>query len=299
MQTVGGEMAKILDGKSTAQKILEEVKDGVKTLQVKHGIVPGLAAILVGDNPASAIYVRNKERACREVGITTKTFRTPRDIQSKTLLTLINKLNNDNQFHGILLQLPLPVHLDTREMLNSIRPEKDIDGIHPLNLGRLATGNPLFVPCTPAGVHQLLLRNGYSPEGKHVVICGRSDIVGKPLATLLMQKQPGANATVTLCHTSTNNLSAFTRKADILIVAMGTPGAINANFVKKGAVVVDVGTNQIPDTSKHSGYRLAGDVDFDGVSLKAAAISPVPGGVGPMTIAMLLVNTLKASQIER
>lgn len=292
-------MAKILDGKSTAHKIREEVKDGVKTLQVKNGVVPGLAAILVGNNPASAIYVRNKERACREVGITTKTFRTPKDIESKTLLELINKLNNDEQFHGILLQLPLPQHIDTREMLNSISPEKDIDGIHPLNLGRLATGNPIFVPCTPAGVHQLLLRNGYSPEGKHVVICGRSDIVGKPLATLLMQKQVGANATVTLCHTNTKNLSTFTSKADILVVAMGAPGVINANSVQEGAVVVDVGTNQIPDPSKRSGYRLKGDVDFEGISQKAEAISPVPGGVGPMTIAMLLVNTLKASQIEK
>ena len=292
-------MAKILDGKSTAQKIREEVKSGVETLQVKNGIVPGLAAILVGDNPASAIYVRNKERACREVGITTETFRTPGDIQPKTLLTLINKLNNDEQFHGILLQLPLPLHLDTMGMLSSIRPDKDIDGIHPLNLGRLATGNPRFVPCTPGGVQQLLLRNGYSPEGKHVVICGRSNIVGKPLATLLMQKQPGANATVTLCHTSTKNLPALTCKADILVAAMGTPGAINANMVQEGAVVVDVGINQVPDPSKKNGYRLQGDVDFDAVFHKAEAISPVPGGVGPMTIAMLLVNTLKAAQIEK
>ena len=290
-------MAKILDGKATAQQIREEVKAGVDEMRAKHGIVPGLAAILVGDDPASAVYVRNKGRACDEAGILAETFRLSGDIPPKELLDLIQRLNEDEKFHGILLQLPLPEHLDSRQMLVAIKPEKDVDGIHPLNVGRLAEGHARFVSCTPAGVQQLLLRNGYSPERKHVVICGRSNIVGKPLSILLMQKQPGANATVTVCHTGTKDIASITREADILVAAMGKPRAITADMVREGTVVVDVGVNRVDDPSRRSGYRLVGDVDFEPISQKAEAISPVPGGVGPMTIAMLLVNTLKAAKI--
>ena len=290
-------MAKILDGRATARQIREEVAAGVEEMQQKHVVTPGLAAVLVGDDPASTIYVRNKERACREAGILTHTFHPSGEITLEELLAIIKSLNEDQRFHGILLQLPLPQHLDSRRVLNAIKPEKDVDGIHPLNLGRLAEGNPRFVPATPAGVQQLLLRNGYSPEGKHLVICGRSNIVGKPLAILMMQKQPGANATVTLCHTGTKDLAAVSRQADIVVAAIGKPRAITADMVKEGAVVVDVGVNRVPDSSLPRGYRLEGDVDFGPVSEKAEAISPVPGGVGPMTIAMLLVNTLKAARL--
>ncbi len=290
--------AKILDGTATAKEIREEVTQGVLEMQQKHGVTPGLAAILTGDNPASAIYVRNKERASAQVGIYTETFRLPQDTSQDKLMSQIASLNEDPRFHGILLQLPLPDQLDERSAIASLRPEKDIDGIHPLNIGRLVGGDPRFVPCTPAGSQQLLLRNGYNPESKRVVICGRSNIVGLPLAMLLMQKRPGANATVTVCHTGTKDLSEVTRQADILVAAMGRPRAITADMVQEGVVVVDVGINRVPDDTRERGYHLEGDVDFEGVSQKAEAISPVPGGVGPMTIAMLLTNTLKAAKIS-
>ncbi len=290
--------AKILDGTATAKDVREEVARGVQEIREKHELTPGLAAILTGDNPASAIYVRNKERACRQVGIYSETFRLSQEISQEELLKLIASLNEDRRFHGILLQLPLPEHLDERSTIAALSPEKDIDGIHPVNMGRLAGGDARFVPCTPAGIQQLLLRNGYDPEGKGVVICGRSNIVGVPLAMLLMQKRPGANATVTVCHTATKNLAEVTRRADILVAAMGRPRTITAEMVKEGAVVVDVGINRVPDSTRERGYRLEGDVDFEAVSQKAEAISPVPGGVGPMTVAMLLVNTLKAAKIS-
>ncbi|MBI2847267.1 MAG: bifunctional methylenetetrahydrofolate dehydrogenase/methenyltetrahydrofolate cyclohydrolase FolD [Chloroflexi bacterium] len=289
--------AKIIDGVKIAEQVRAEVAVEVRELKDGKGVTPGLAAILVGDNPASAIYVRNKGRACQEVGIFAETYKLPEDTAEADLLDLIGKLNGDSRFHGILLQLPLPRQINEGRTINTIDPRKDIDGIHPVNMGRLLLGEPVYVPCTPSGVQQMLLRSGYSPEGKHAVVCGRSIIVGKPVAAILMQKKAGANATVTICHTGTKDLLSITRQADILIAAMGSPRCITADMVKDGVVVIDVGINRVPDPSTKTGYRLVGDVDFDAVKEKAAAISPVPGGVGPMTIAMLLVNTTKAARL--
>ena len=291
-------MAKVLDGRTMAQEIHAEVKADVDELRRKHGVTPGLAAVLVGDDPASAIYVRNKGRACQEVGIYSQTFNLPADTSQEELQTLIQRLNDDAQFHGILVQLPLPEHLNEGLAIGAVSPQKDVDCIHPLNLGLLSQGNSDFVPATPAGIQQLLLRNGYNPEGKHVVICGRSNIVGKPLAILLMQKRSGANATVTVCHTGTPDLGAMTRQADILVAAMGRPRFITTDMVRDGAVVVDVGINRVEDASRRRGYRLVGDVDYDALLDKVEAITPVPGGVGPMTIAMLLVNTITAARLS-
>ena len=289
-------MAKILDGTATAQEIRAEVAQGVAELQRKYGVTPGLAAVLVGDDPGSAIYVRNKGRACQEAGIYSETFHLPESTSQEELLQLVERLNSDSKFHGILVQLPLPKHIDEGTVLRAVNPEKDVDAIHPVNVGALTQGNAHFVPCTPGGIQQILLRNGYDPGGKHVVVCGRSNIVGKPLAMLLMQKKAGANATVTVCHTGSRDLGELTRQADILVAAMGHPRAITADMVKEGAVVVDVGINRIPDPTRKTGYRLEGDVDFEAAARKVEAITPVPGGVGPMTIALLLVNTLTAAQ---
>jgi methylenetetrahydrofolate dehydrogenase (NADP+)/methenyltetrahydrofolate cyclohydrolase len=291
-------MAKILDGTATSKGIRAEVALGVVEMQQKHGVTPGLAAVLVGDDPPSAIYVRNKGRACREVGIFSETFHLPQSASQDELLGLVDRLNADPRFHGILVQLPLPGQIDEGAVLMAIRPEKDVDAIHPVNVGKLAQGNADFVPGTPGGVQQLLLRNGYDPGGKHVVICGRSNIVGKPLAMLLTQKRAGANATVTICHTGTPDLGKMTRQADILVAAMGSPKTITPDMVKEQAVVVDVGINRVADPTRKSGYRLEGDVDFEAVSEKVEAIAPVPGGVGPMTIALLLVNTVTAARIS-
>ena len=291
-------MAEILDGTATSKEIRAEVAQGVAEMQHKHGVTPGLAAILVGDDPSSAIYVRNKGRACEEVGIFSQTFHLPESTSQEELLELIERINRDSRFHGILVQLPLPQQIDEGKAMMAVRPEKDVDALHPVNVGLLSQGNADFVPGTPGGVQQLLLRNGYDPAGKHVVICGRSNIVGKPLAMLLAQKRAGANATVTVCHTGTRDLGEVTRQADILVAAMGRPRAITADMVRDGAVVVDVGINRVPDSSRKSGYRLVGDVDFEAVSEKAKAITPVPGGVGPMTIALLLVNTLTAARMS-
>ncbi|MBI2166110.1 MAG: bifunctional methylenetetrahydrofolate dehydrogenase/methenyltetrahydrofolate cyclohydrolase FolD [Chloroflexi bacterium] len=288
-------MVRILQGGPVAEAIRTHVGRKVKQLQQQHGVTPGLAAILVGDNPASSVYVRNKERACRQAGILTETFHMPASTSQGELLQVVARLNDDLRFHGILVQLPLPPHLEEATVINAVHPSKDIDGLHPINMGRLAKGEPAFVPCTPAGVQQLLLWYGYSLEGKHVVICGRSNIVGKPLALLLLQKAPGANATVTVCHTGTVDLAGVTRQADILVVAAGRPNTITGEMVQEPTVVIDVGINRVPDTASERGYRLTGDVDFDSVAPKVQAISPVPGGVGPMTIAMLLFNTLKAA----
>ena len=291
-------MVKILDGAALAKEVRGEVAAGVAEMQQKHQVTPGLAAVLVGDDPASAIYVRNKRRACAEVGMFSETFELPADTSQSTVLDLLEELNQDRRFHGTLVQLPLPQHIEQQTAIETVNPAKDVDGIHPFNLGKLAQGRPDFVPGTPGGIQQLLLRNGYDPAGSNVVICGRSDIVGKPLAILLMQRQAGANATVTVCHTRTKDLASVTRQADILVAAMGRAKGITADMVREGAVVVDVGINRVEDASRKRGYRLVGDVDFEAVADKAEAITPVPGGVGPMTIAMLLVNTLTAARIS-
>ena len=288
-------MAKILDGASLAREIRGEVAVGVTDLAARTGTTPGLAAVLVGEDPASAVYVRNKGQACGEVGIFSETFHLPGTTTQEELLELVKRLNGDSSFHGILVQLPLPVQINEETVIEAVSPAKDVDGIHPFNLGKLLQGSPVFVPGTPAGIQQILVRNGYDPAGQHVVVCGRSNIVGKPLAALLMQRTDGANATVTVCHTRTRDLAEITRQADILVAAVGSPRAVTADMVRDGAVVIDVGINRFDDASRRRGYRLVGDVDFDGVESKVEAITPVPGGVGPMTIAMLLANTLKAA----
>ena len=291
-------MVKILDGAALAKEVRAEVVVGVAEMLQSHGVTPGLAAVLVGDDPASAIYVRNKRQACAEVGMVSETFQMPASTSQAEIIDLVDSLNTNPQFHGILVQLPLPGHLDEQAVVQTMLPAKDVDGIHPFNLGKLAQGSPDYVPGTPAGIQQILLCNGYDPAGRHVVVCGRSNIVGKPLAILLMQRRDGANATVTVCHTRTRNLADLTRQADILVAAMGQPRGITADMVKEGVVVVDVGINRVEDATRKRGYRLVGDVDFEAVAQKAAAITPVPGGVGPMTVAMLLVNTLAAVRLS-
>jgi methylenetetrahydrofolate dehydrogenase (NADP+)/methenyltetrahydrofolate cyclohydrolase len=290
--------AKILDGKALAEDIRAEVAASVTEIQLNHGVTPGLAAVLVGDDPASAIYVRNKRRACDEVGMVSNTILLAADSTTEKVLETVADLNKDPRFHGILIQLPLPPQIDELAIIESIDPDKDVDGLHPFNVGKLVQGRADFVPGTPAGIQQILMRNGHDPAGANVVICGRSDIVGKPMALLLMQRGDGANATVTVCHTRTKNMAEITRHADILVTAIGRPNAITADMVKEGAIVIDVGINRVDDASRKSGYRLDGDVDFAEVSKKASSITPVPGGVGPMTIAMLLVNTLTATRIS-
>ncbi len=290
--------ANILDGKALAEEIRREVAMGVAEMQQKHGLTPGLAAVLVGDDPASAIYVRNKRRACDEVGMVSNTILLPTDSTNEQVLAQVQALNNDPRFHGILVQLPLPVQVDERLIMESLDPSKDVDGLHPFNVGKLVQGRADFVPGTPAGIQQILLRSGHDPAGANVVVCGRSDIVGKPMAILLMQRADGANATVTICHTRTKNMADITRQADILVSAIGSPNVITADMVKEGAVVIDVGINRVDDDSRKSGYRLVGDGNFEAVSEKASAITPVPGGVGPMTIARLLVNTLTATRLS-
>ncbi|MDA0748051.1 MAG: bifunctional methylenetetrahydrofolate dehydrogenase/methenyltetrahydrofolate cyclohydrolase FolD, partial [bacterium] len=260
--------------------------------QDQHNITPGLAVLLVGDNPASATYVRNKQKACEAVGIYSLKRKFDADFSEADLLKVISELNEDTAIHGILVQLPLPGHINENRILNTLSPEKDVDGLHPVNLGRLQRGEEGFLPCTPHGVQQILLRSGIRPAGKHVVIVGRSTLVSRPLAGILVQKNENANATVTICHTGTPDIGRFTRQADIVVVAAGRPNTITADMVAEGAVVIDVGINGIPDTSRKSGYRLVGDVDFEAVSKKASAITPVPRGVGPMTITMLLHNTI-------
>ena len=290
--------AKILDGKGLAEEIRGEVAAGVTEIQQKHGITPGLAAVLVGEDPASAIYVRNKRRACDEVGMVSDTFLLPANANNEQVLKTIQELNENKRFHGILVQLPLPPQVDELAIIESINPAKDVDGLHPINVGKLVQGRADFVPGTPFGIQQILMRNGHDPSGANVVVCGRSDIVGKPMALLLMQRGDGANATVTVCHTRTKNMAEITRQADIIVAAIGQPDSITADMVKDGAVVIDVGINRVDDDSRKRGYRLVGDVDYEAVAEKASAITPVPGGVGPMTIAMLLVNTLTATRLS-
>jgi methylenetetrahydrofolate dehydrogenase (NADP+)/methenyltetrahydrofolate cyclohydrolase len=289
-------MTKILSGKELAEKMRQEMQIEVAALKEKHNIVPGLAVILIGDNPASMSYVRGKEKACEKVGVISKGYKFDADFQEVQLLNLIEELNHEPEIHGILVQLPLPDHIDEEKVIYSIDPKKDVDGFHPVSTGKMMIGAPCFLPCTPHGIQQLLVRNGIGIEGKHVVIIGRSNIVGKPLAMILVQKKPGANATVTICHTRTKDMPAITKTADILVAAVGRPHTVTADMVKEGVVVIDVGVNRIEDKTKKKGYRLIGDVDFDEVSKKASAITPVPGGVGPMTITMLIQNTIQSAK---
>lgn len=288
-------MATIIDGKAIAAEIRAELQTQVDALRAQ-GIVPGLAVVLVGEDPASQVYVRNKQKACHEIGVASFEHLLPATTSEAHLLELVDMLNTDPKVHGILVQLPLPRQIDEKKVLNAISPAKDVDGFHPVNVGRLLVGEDTFVSCTPQGCQELLMRSGNDPAGKHVVIVGRSNIVGKPLAAILVQKARGADATVTICHSRTKDIASFTRQADILVAAMGKPAFITADMVKEGVVVIDVGTSRVADPSKKSGYRIAGDVDFDGVSAKASAITPVPGGVGPMTITMLLKNTIKSAR---
>jgi methylenetetrahydrofolate dehydrogenase (NADP+)/methenyltetrahydrofolate cyclohydrolase len=276
--------ARIIDGKAIAADVRGEVAEGVKELAAL-GVVPGLATVLVGDDPASHVYVRAKRRACEQVGIKSWDHDLPASVSQDELMALIDKLNGDDSVHGILVQLPLPAHIEEHTVLDAVYPSKDADGFHPYNFGRLLAGGPIVGPATPSGIQDLLIRSGVETTGAEVVIVGRSNIVGKPMAALLMQKGPGANATVTVCHTATRDLAAHTRRADILIAAIGRAHAITAEMVKDGAVVVDVGVNR-------TDAGLVGDVDFEAVSQVASAITPVPGGVGPMTIATLLRNVV-------
>ncbi len=280
-----------------AEEVRAEVTAGVAEMRSKHGIAPGLAVVLVGDDPASGIYVRRKQQAATEVGMESEVVRLPADTTERDVLSNVRRLNGDARIHGILVQLPLPDQIDENTVIESIDPNKDVDGLHPLNMGKLMGGRPSFVPATPAAVQEILVRSGFDPSGKQIVVLGRSNIVGKPVANLLMQRADGANATVTVCHTRTNNLAAITSQADIIVAAIGQPRYLTADMVKDGVVVIDVGINQIDAPERRRGYRLVGDVDYDGVSKKAAAITPVPGGVGPMTIAMLLQSTLKATRL--
>jgi len=289
--------ARILSGKDIAKEIRKELKVEIDELKAKHGITPGLAVVLVGEDPASQVYVRNKVRTCEKLGVRSIEHRFPADYPEADLLKLIDQMNEDPDIHGILVQLPLPKHIDEEKVLLRIRPDKDVDGFHPYNVGKMLIGNPDFLPCTPHGCQQILMRSGIETEGKEVVVVGRSNIVGKPVAAILVQKAKGANATVTICHTRTKNMAEHTRRADILIVAAGKPKAVTADMVKEGVVVIDVGVNRIGKTPEGKDI-LAGDVDFDAVKEKAAAITPVPGGVGPMTITMLMMNTVKSAKMR-
>jgi len=290
-------LASVIDGKAIAAEIRSEVQVSVSGLTRDTGIVPGLAVVLVGDNPASQVYVRNKQKSASEIGMNPMDIKFHQDVDSATIEAQLDQLNEDESVHGILVQLPLPDHLDEKSIIRRINPMKDVDGLHPENVGLLLAGTSRFVPATPAGIQELLMRTNNNPSGQHVVVCGRSDIVGKPISALLLQKNKSANATVTICHTGTKDMGAITRQADILIAAVGIPELITADMVSDGVVVIDVGINRKPDASKKTGYKLVGDVEYIGVSGKASAITPVPGGVGPMTIAMLLYNTMKAAKL--
>jgi len=288
--------AQIISGRDIGNEIRAELEETVTQLKAEHGVTPGLCTILVGDDPASHMYVGMKNKAAGKVGIYSRQITLASDTPEEELLGLVHGLNADPQIHGILVQLPLPDHIDEAKVLEAIDPSKDVDGFHPINVGRLATDSgDFFAPCTPAGVVEMLVRSGHDPSGKHCVVVGRSNIVGKPMASLLMRKAPGGNATVTVCHSRTPDLGAVTRTAEILIVAIGRAEMITGDMVSPGTVVIDVGSHRVdaPDTEK--GYRLCGDVLFDEAKEVASAISPSPGGVGPMTITMLLANTVKSA----
>ena len=288
--------AEVISGTEVAADIRAEITAKTTKLKEDKGVTPGLVIVRVGEDPASISYVKGKEKACNEVGIYQETIVYPKNIDEKTILNKLEELNKDPKYHGILVQLPLPKQISEDKVIDIIDPKKDVDGFHPVNVGKLLIGNPYFMPCTPHGIQQLLVRSGNNPAGKHVVICGRSNIVGKPILAILLQKKDGANATVTMVHTGTKDTASITRQADILIAAVGRPKVITADMVKEGAVVIDVGVNRIPDDSKKSGFRLVGDTDFEAIKEKAKAITPVPGGVGPMTITMLMWNTVNAAE---
>lgn len=286
----------LIDGKAIARKINEETRARVAELK-RLGVVPGLAVVLVGDDPASVVYVRNKDRTSQELGLYSRKIELKADTSQAELLKVVEQLNSDQEIHGILVQSPPPPHIDEAVVVQALNPAKDVDGLHPINLGKLAMGDPTaLVSCTPLGCQRLILEAGFDPAGAHVVIVGRSILVGKPLALLLMQKRPGSDATVTVAHSRSRDLAEITRSADILVAAIGRGQFLRENHVRKGAVVIDVGINRVKDDTRPSGFRIVGDVAFDEVAARAKAITPVPGGVGPMTIAMLMQNTVSACQ---
>lgn len=289
--------AEIINGNDVAKAIRAELKEEISKMKAS-GVIPGLVVILVGENAASQVYVRKKGEACQELGIHSETIRLPATTSEDEMLGLIDKYNADPKFDGILVQLPLPKQISEEKVLMRIDPGKDVDGFHPVNVGKMVVGTETYLPCTPAGIQELLVRSGNDPKGKHVVVLGRSNIVGKPIANILVQKASGADATVTVCHSRTKNLPALSKQADILIAAMGVPKFVKADMVGDGVVVIDVGVNRIDDPTTKSGKRLVGDVDFETVKEKAKAITPVPGGVGPMTITMLMKNTVRAAKVH-
>lgn len=287
----------LIDGKKVAAEIRNELKEKITQLKNEGKNVPGLVAIIVGDDPASHIYVSSKSKACEEIGMKSKIEKLNSDITENDLLNLIKSYNQNHEFHGILVQLPLPKHINEDNVIETISPKKDVDGFHPVSVGHLVIGKDTFASCTPAGIQELLLRYNIQTEGKHLVVVGRSNIVGKPIANIMLQKAKGANSIVTIVHSAAKDIAYYTRQADILVAAIGKPEMIKADMVKDGVVVIDVGINRIDDSTKPKGYRIVGDVDFENVSKKASFITPVPGGVGPMTIAMLLSNTFKAYKL--
>lgn len=288
--------AKIISGKEIAASIRTELKPEVQAL-VEQGTTPGLAVVLAGDDPASQVYVRMKGKACDEMGMHSETVRLPASTSEEELLATVDRLNDDPKIHGMIVQLPVPDHIDSNKVLRRIDPRKDVDGFHPENVGKVAIGDTSgFPPATPFGVQQMLIRSGIEVSGAHAVVVGRSNIVGRPVASLLLQKAEGANATVTVCHSRTRDIGAITRLADILIVAIGRPEFLKGDMIRPGAVVIDVGTNRVDDATREKGYRLVGDVEFEAAKEVASAITPVPGGVGPMTVTMLIYNTVRAAQ---
>lgn len=289
--------AQIIDGKAIAQQVRDEIRREAADFTARYGVAPGLATVLVGEDPASISYVTAKNRTCKELGMESFHHPLPADTSQDELLALIERLNQDRRVHGILVQLPLPRHIDEKRVLFSIDPDKDVDGFHPVNVGRLMIGEAVFPPCTPAGIQELLIRSGTVIQGAEVVVVGRSNIVGKPIAVMLVQKKDGADATVTICHTRTRNLEEHTRRAEILIVAAGRPDAVTGSMIRPGATVIDVGVNRV-GTTESGKAKLVGDVEFTSASRVAGKITPVPGGVGPMTIAMLMRNTLRAAKLQ-
>lgn len=285
---------KLIDGKQLAQNLRGEIAAGVERLKAEKGVTPGLAVILVGDNPASVSYVTAKEKACAEAGMLSREIRLPTETTEADLVALVGELNDDPAIHGILVQLPVPKHISDKAVIDAIAPEKDVDGFTPVNVGRMMIGERCFLPCTPHGIIKLIEFSGMDVRGRHAVVIGRSNIVGKPVAALLSRKE--TNATVTLCHTGTPDVGKFTREADVVVVAAGRPNTLTGDMLKPGAVVIDVGVNRVPDATKPKGFRLVGDADFESCAKVAGAITPVPGGVGPMTITMLLWNTLESAR---